>query len=122
MTNFTRPPRSGVRLGRATVALVALLLLAVALAAPAAALAYDGPVDTAAGRTVQGAEHGDSAGNPEANLPFLFAVFIVTWAMFFAYVAYMARKQRSMQQEIEILRASVLGEGQGSEEESNGTA
>ena len=42
--------------------------------------------------------------------------------MLFAYVAYMARKQRSMQQEIEILRASVLGEGQESGEESNGTA
>ncbi len=43
----------------------------------------------------------------EANLPFLFAVFIVTWAAFFGYVLYVSRRQREMQGEIEALRRAL---------------
>ena len=41
--------------------------------------------------------------DPEANLPFLFAVFFITWAAFFGYVFVMSRRQKEMQREIEAL-------------------
>ena len=53
---------------------------------------------------------------PEANLPFLFAVFIITWAAFFAYLFFTARRQREMQREIEALKAVLA------ERETNGPA
>ena len=53
---------------------------------------------------------------PEANLPFLFAVFIITWAAFFAYLFFTARRQREMQREIEALKAVLA------EREANGPA
>ena len=40
----------------------------------------------------------------EANLRFLFAVFIITWAFFFIYVFIMARRQRELTKEIETLK------------------
>lgn len=46
---------------------------------------------------------------PEANLPFLFAVFLITWAAFFAYVFVMSRRQKEMRREIEALQ-QVLDE------------
>jgi CcmD family protein len=51
-------------------------------------------------------EHGD---DPESNLPFLFAVFFIAWAAFFAYVFVMSRRQREMRREIEVLKR-VLAE------------
>ena len=45
--------------------------------------------------------------DPEANLPFLFAVFFITWAAFFGYVFMMSRRQREMQREIEALSRLV---------------
>jgi CcmD family protein len=51
-------------------------------------------------------EHG---GDPESNLPFLFAVFFIAWAAFFAYVFIMSRRQREMRSEIEVLKR-VLAE------------
>ena len=47
------------------------------------------------------------SGDPEANLPFLFAVFIITWAAFFVYVFYMSRRQREMQSEIDALKRAL---------------
>ena len=52
-------------------------------------------------------EAGDKPQEPEANLPYLFAVFIVTWALMFGYVFYMSRKQRVLQQEIDVLRTAI---------------
>ncbi len=43
----------------------------------------------------------------ESELPWLFAVFIITWAAFFAYVFIMSRRQREMQREIEVLKRSM---------------
>ena len=45
--------------------------------------------------------------DPEANLPFLFAVFIITWAAFFVYMFYVSRRQREMQGEIEALKRAL---------------
>lgn len=47
------------------------------------------------------------SGKLETNLAFLFAVFAVTWAGFFAYIFYMSRKQRDLQREIARLKVSL---------------
>ena len=56
---------------------------------------------------VRAASPGQMGSEPEANLPFLFAVFIITWAAFFAYVFYVSRRQREMQNEIEALKRAL---------------
>ncbi|MFW6195423.1 MAG: CcmD family protein [Chloroflexota bacterium] len=43
----------------------------------------------------------------EQNLWFLFAIYIVTWAGFFAYVFIMSRRQRDLSREIESLKAQI---------------
>ncbi len=45
---------------------------------------------------------------PDSNLEFLFAVFIITWAAFFGYMFYMSRRQREMRKEIDILRRALV--------------
>ena len=45
--------------------------------------------------------------DPEANLPFLFAVYIITWGGFFAYSFAMSRRQREMQRELDALRSAI---------------
>ena len=49
----------------------------------------------------------ESSRSPEANLPFLFAVYIITWAAFFAYAFYVSRRQREMRREIEALKRAL---------------
>jgi CcmD family protein len=51
------------------------------------------------------AQEGDS--DPEANLPFLFAVYIITWGGFFAYAFAMSRRHREMQRELDALKAAI---------------
>ena len=46
-------------------------------------------------------------GKLETNLGYLFAVFAVTWALFFAYVLYLGRKQRVLQHEISRLKGAL---------------
>ena len=46
-------------------------------------------------------------GKLETSLGYLFAVFAVTWALFFVYVLYMGRKQRVLQHEIARLGGAV---------------
>ena len=43
----------------------------------------------------------------EAELPWLFAVYAITWAAFFAYVFIMSRRQREMQREIDALKRAL---------------
>lgn len=47
------------------------------------------------------------ASSPEANLPYLFAVYILTWAGFFAYVIFMSRRQKGIQKDIDTLKSIV---------------
>jgi CcmD family protein len=86
-------------------ALAAVLLAAMAL--PAVTLAAEGsePVPVEQGQHFQIEDN--TSGEPDANLPFLFAVFMITWGLFFAYVIYMTLKQRRMQAEIEALAAAL---------------
>ena len=41
---------------------------------------------------------------PSSNLPYLFAAFAVSWAGFFLYIFFMARRQQEMRTEIRELR------------------
>lgn len=43
----------------------------------------------------------------EEFLPFLFAVFAVTWVAFFVYAFFMTRKQADLTREIDALRQSI---------------
>lgn len=92
---------------RAVLVLAALALALAALAAPPAALAAGVPEAADAQGEVRLGAQGEDGGDPEANLPFLFAVFIITWALFFAYVVYMTLKRRAMEREMEALRAAI---------------
>ena len=40
----------------------------------------------------------------ESNLPFLYGVYTVTWAAFFAYAVYVSRRQGELRRQIEELR------------------
>ena len=48
-----------------------------------------------------------SGSDPEANLPFLFAVYTVTWLAFFAYAFYMTRRQQDLRREVRDLRRAL---------------
>ncbi len=102
--SYTRLPRFASRAALA-VALAAVLLAT--LAVPGTALASEGsePVPSEQGQHFQIEDN--TSGDPESNLPYLFAVFVITWALFFAYVVYMTLKQRRMQAEIEVLSAGL---------------
>ena len=43
----------------------------------------------------------------EANLPFLFAVYAITWLAFFGYAFYLSRRQAELRQEVEALRQAL---------------
>ena len=51
---------------------------------------------------------------PQANLPFLFAAFAVTWIAFFAYAFFVSRRQQELRKEIAELRGTL--DLQGSED------
>ena len=72
---------------------IAAILSAVILALTAPAIA--------AADTLAQQQRGD------AELPWLFAVYTITWAAFFAYVFIMSRRQREMQREIDALKRAL---------------
>lgn len=71
--------------------ITALSAVIIALAAPA----------IAAADTIAQQQRGES------ELPWLFAVYAITWAAFFGYVFVMSRKQREMQREIDTLKRAL---------------
>ena len=100
--SFTRDLHSYAR--TRIMALGAIVIMGViALSAIGVAGAYDGPLQAAA----QGAPPAQEGSGPEANLPFLFAAYIVTWAAFFAYAFYVSRRQRELQNEIRDLKRAL---------------
>ena len=44
---------------------------------------------------------------PSANLPFLFAAFAITWAMFFAYAFFVSRRRQEVQREVAELQREL---------------
>ena len=100
--SFTRDLHSYARARLTTLGAVIVMAI-LALSAIGIAGAYEGPIQAAA----QGGVSAQEGGGPEANLPFLFAVYIVTWAAFFAYVFYVSRRQRELQNEIRDLKRAL---------------
>ena len=43
----------------------------------------------------------------ESELPWLFAVYIITWAAFFGYIFMISRRQREMRKEIDMLKRAL---------------
>ena len=52
---------------------------------------------------------------PSANLPYLFAAFAVTWAVFFGYVFFVNRRQQELRNEIGRLRRLLEEQDGGAE-------
>ena len=78
------------------------------------------PEDTSVAAGPPPQQQGDDL-DGDSELPWLFAVFFITWAAFFTYVFYMARRQKEMGREIEALKRALaereretLQAGQGS--------
>ncbi len=46
---------------------------------------------------------------PDERLPYLFAVYAVTWAVFFVYTFFLTRRQHEMEVEIRSLRREMEG-------------
>ena len=44
---------------------------------------------------------------PAHNIPYLFAAFAITWAVFFVYVFFTSRRQDELEQEMESLREEM---------------
>jgi len=60
--------------------------------------------------TPEPAAPGESS-DPEAFLPFLFAVYTITWVGFFAYLYFLSSKQRALTREVEELRKALAERG-----------
>ena len=89
------------------IAAAALIILTAAAIPGTALLAYDS--DTASGAITLDTTTDIPAQQRrgEAELPWLFAVYAITWAAFFGYVFVMSRRQREMQREIETLKRAL---------------
>ena len=56
------------------------------------------------GGIASGAVNAQNGSDAESNLPFLFAIYTITWLAFFAYAFYMTRRQSELNREIQELR------------------
>ena len=112
-TRYSSMLRKALPLAKSAPVVLLGLIAAGVLAAPV--YAGYGIVENAASATGF-AQASDS--DPEANLPFLFAVYILTWAGFFGYAFYMSRRQRDMRRDIKALR-QALRERQEQDDESS---
>ena len=103
MTRYSSTLRKALPLAKSAPFVLLGLIVAAFLAAPV--YAESGIVEHAVSAATF-AQASDS--DPEANLPFLFAVYILTWAGFFGYAFYMSRRQRDMRREIDALKQVLL--------------
>ncbi len=44
---------------------------------------------------------------PANNIPYLFAAYAITWAIFFGYVFFASRRQHELEQEVRLLRDTL---------------
>jgi len=101
---YSRGPRRAPAVVPTVIALALILAVAGALSVEDAYAFPTGGEPVTLEGEISAEEHGD---DPESNLPFLFAVFFITWAAFFAYVFVMSRRQREMQGDIEALKRVI---------------
>ena len=101
--SFTRESHSNARLWLTTLGAAIVMIVVASLSVVSVVGAYEGPLQLVS----QASAPAQEGGGPEANLPFLFAVYIITWAAFFAYVFYVSRRQRELRNEIETLKRAL---------------
>ena len=77
-------------------------------AIPALAQPFPGSAGSAQHDISAQATNAESS-DPEANLPYLFAVYAITWVIFFVYLYYLSQRQRNLRMEVEELR-QILAE------------
>ena len=93
------------RLLGARAVLFLLLLVAVATVSTAASAAYaSNGLPGIESDTSLPPQEEDENGEGDSELPWLFAVFFITWAAFFGYMFVMSLRQREMRREIDALR------------------
>lgn len=95
------------RITRGSAAILAALLL-VLIPATTVVFASSDPVATAAALSAQ------ENTNPNTNLGYLFAIYIITWAGFFAYIFIVSQRQRVLERQIDDLK-KLLEEKQSTE-------
>ena len=78
---------------------------------------YEHPDATPSAEGRVSAEQHDDTGDGDSELPWLFAVFFITWAAFFGYVLVMSRRQREMRREIDVLKTVLKEQGRHTENE-----
>ena len=104
--SYTRKfPTDSIRRGMAVIVMAAIIMASAS--GVSQALASDELTDVAASVVSATPQQQAERSDPEANLPFLFAVFFITWAAFFGYVFVMSRRQKEMQREIEALKRLI---------------
>ncbi len=79
--------------------------LIVLIALSVVVLALDG--DTALAQQATPEATASESSDPEANLPYLFAAYSVTWIGFFVYVYYLSQRNRNLRREVEALREAL---------------
>jgi CcmD family protein len=106
--NSTRAIFKGLRLAKIHLVLAAVVVVMVlALPTTVANASRDTPGPGATDSQMPPPQEGNEL-EGDSELPWLFAVFIVTWAAFFGYAFIMSRRQREMRREIETLRLALL--------------
>ncbi len=81
--------------------------LTVAFAASGPARAAEVATESSAFENSVAPERQAQVSEPDSNLEFLFAVYIITWAAFFGYIFYLSRRQREMRREIDALTRAL---------------
>ena len=96
-------------LGLQGLALVLLVALVASISSgiPSAHASSLGPELSQPKTVVEPQTQEDEDREGESELPWLFAVFAITWAAFFGYVFVMSRRQQEMQREIEALKRAL---------------
>ncbi|MCY3544225.1 MAG: CcmD family protein [Chloroflexi bacterium] len=89
------------------IAAAALIILTAAAIPGTALLAYDSGTSAGDITIATTTDISTQQRSGEAELPWLFAVYAITWAAFFGYVFVMSRRQREMQREIETLKRAL---------------
>ena len=87
-----------------SITIAAVILLAATMIPGAVAIAYD---DVPSVTHIYEYEPPAQQQRGESELPWLFAVYAITWAAFFGYVFVMSRRQREMQREIDTLKRAL---------------
>lgn len=88
-------------------ALVVLIVIAIAVLAFADLEASDDRGWQKGGQNTIGLPQEGQSGDSEENLTYLFAVYIITWGGFFAYMFMVSRRQKELQREVMALKQLV---------------